>query len=39
MKGMVSVLAIISAQSWSQMTIRWQITAILMTLPQNAYPH
>ena len=33
-KCRMSVLAIISAQSWSQMAIRWQITAILMTLPQ-----
>ena len=29
---MKCVLAIIPAQSWSQMTTRWQITAILMTL-------
>ena len=29
----MSVLAIISAQSWSQMTLCWQITAILITLP------
>ena len=39
----MSILAIISAQRWSQMTIRWQITLILMTLPPppppNAYPH
>ena len=35
----MSVLATISTQSWRQMTIRWQITAILMTLPPNAYAH
>ena len=29
----MSVSAIIEAQRWSQMTNRWQITAILITLP------
>ena len=39
MKGEYFISAIKSAQSWSQMTTRWQITAILITLPPNAYPH
>ena len=29
----VSVMSIISAQSWSKILTRWQVTAILMTLP------